>query len=297
MRRLKPWLIVGGLSLPGVWSSPAVAAEGVKVSLGIFPTQDTSGESQGITLARALPNMIFERLKASQVQPVFLAPGRAYSPLEEEAYLEYARAAEVNAVLVTRLVSRARRTGLLEVESYVVNLTGARSPALVVSEPIDKRDLLKALTYDGARFFGQNREFEKQPLGKAAKKLATVIAGSAASQAAHLGEPGSAEVPAASAGTCDIKVRVRYMPKGASSKTYVLIVNGREESLGIVDGVVNVKLSSGPVVLHASVRDAPYKLPVQDSYSANTYLDCGRPERTLALEIGPVGEALLRWQP
>jgi hypothetical protein len=45
------------------------------------------------------------------------------------------------------------------------------------------------------------------------------------------------------------------------------------------------------------VKDAPYKLVVQRSYAANTYLDCGRPERTLVLEIGPVGEAFLRWRP
>jgi hypothetical protein len=45
-----------------------------------------------------------------------------------------------------------------------------------------------------------------------------------------------------------------------------------------------------------NVADAPYRLPVQKIYAENTFVDCDKKERSPALEIGPAGEAFLRWQ-
>src|SRR5262249_908875 len=145
-------------------------------------------------------------------------------------------------------------------------------------------------------FFGRNREFEKG-LGHAGRRLADTVAKTVAPVAADLVESGSAQPRAVASGTCDVTVRVRYVPNGSSSQNYILVLDKREESLGIKDGIAKVRLDAGPVVMHVSVKDGPYRVPVQDSYSANTYLDCSSSEHTLVLEIGAVGEGLLRWYP
>jgi hypothetical protein len=213
---------------------------------------------------------------------------------------------KVDVVLVTSLVGRARRTGTLRVEGFLLNVrTKARSPKLIATASIDKkvldptRESVEPGTgyFEGASFFGANRVFDKTRMGKAAHKLADSLAAVVAANAAALADPASTPAARPPSGACDVAVRVRYVEKGSASKNYVLIVNGREESLGTVDGVARMRLPAGKVVTHVSVRDAPYRLPVQDSYSANTVLDCSRPERTLSLEIGPVGEAALRWSP
>ncbi|MGH9601716.1 MAG: hypothetical protein ACRD24_04935, partial [Terriglobales bacterium] len=98
-------------------------------------------------------------------------------------------------------------------------------------------------------------------------------------------------------GSCSIQFRVLYVHKKAASKAYQVTLNEREESLGIQDGVAQTSLPNGPVLVQVTVADAPYRLPVQRVYQANTFLDCSRPERTLALEIGGGGEAFLRWKP
>ncbi len=276
----------------------ARAQRETRVALGILPTHDASGESQGGTLTRALPEMIFSKLTGTRVEPVFLNPGGTYSPLDEEWYSEYSRLMKVDAVLVTSLVGRARRTGNLEVESFLLNLrTGQKSPKLTATGSINKKDLQRARAFEGAGFFGPNRSFEKLGLGKATRRLAAALATIALDQIGSLVESGTAPVTGSGSGSCDVKMRVRYTEKGSASKSYILILNGREESLGIIDGVVSTRLASGPVVAHVSVKDPPYKVPVQDSYSANTFLDCGRPERTLVLEIGPIGQAFLKWSP
>ncbi len=62
------------------------------------------------------------------------------------------------------------------------------------------------------------------------------------------------------------------------------------------EGVFNTQLRTGPLIVHVKVNDAPYKLPVQHLYQANTYLDCAQPEKVLVLEIGSAGDALLQWR-
>jgi len=287
------------LALVAIPIPPAFAqSTEAKVPVGILPTHDATGESYGGVFTRALPEMIFVELEKSRGQPIFLNPGGAYSPIDEDWYPEYARTMKVDVVLVTSLVGRARRSGTLRVEGFLLNVrTKARSPKLMATASIDKKDLDVAYYFEGASFFGANRVFDKTRMGKAAHKLADSLAAAVVANASALVDGGSVPVATPPSGACDVAVRVRYVEKGSASKNYVLIVNGREESLGTVDGVARMRLPAGKVVTHVSVRDAPYRLPVQDSYSANTVLDCSRPERTLALEIGPVGEAALRWSP
>ena len=95
-------------------------------------------------------------------------------------------------------------------------------------------------------------------------------------------------------GGCKIDFRVPYTSRKATSKLYSMIIDGREESAGVLDGVVPVTVRSGKVMVEVSVRDAPFRLPVQPVYVANTMNDCS--SRALALEIGSAGEALLVWK-
>jgi hypothetical protein len=78
------------------------------------------------------------------------------------------------------------------------------------------------------------------------------------------------------------------------SKVVTILLNDREESQGA--GVVSLNPPAGLLLLVVEVKDSPFKLPVQKTYQANTYHNCGQPERTLALEIGVAGEALLHWE-
>ena len=144
---------------------------------------------------------------------------------------------------------------------------------------------------------GPSRVFESQPIGKGARRLAVAAKTQALADAASLTPGGPSTPPPSGPASCGaIQFRVRYLKKNAASKVFTILLNDREESQGVHDGVVSLNPPAGPLVLQVEVKDAPFKLPVQKVYQANTYLDCGQPERTLMMEIGGAGEALLRWQ-
>lgn len=144
---------------------------------------------------------------------------------------------------------------------------------------------------------GPSRVFESQPIGKGARRLAVAARTQAVADTASLTPGGPSTPPPSGAATCGpIKFRVRYASKNSNSKVFTILMNDREESQGVHDGVVALNPPAGPLVLVVEVKDSPFKLPVQKVYQANTYLDCGQPERTLMMEIGGAGEALLKWQ-
>jgi hypothetical protein len=87
---------------------------------------------------------------------------------------------------------------------------------------------------------------------------------------------------------------VRYIRQKATSKAYAIIVNGREESVGVRDtGVVSLTLESGLNMFEVTLKDGPYRMPVQKEYAINRWIDCSPDERHLTMEVGPVGEALI----
>lgn len=144
---------------------------------------------------------------------------------------------------------------------------------------------------------GPSRTFESQPIGKGARRLAVAAKTQALADTTSLTPGGPSTPPPSGPASCGpIQFRVRYTSKNSSSKVFTILLNDREESQGVHDGVVSLDPPAGPLVLVVEVKDSPFKLPVQKVYQANTYLDCGQPERTLLMEIGGAGEALLRWQ-
>ncbi|MGH9531399.1 MAG: hypothetical protein ACRD2Q_03345 [Terriglobales bacterium] len=312
------------VSLPAAEQSSSASAP--RIYLGVFPVLDLSGETFGETFAQQLTTMIFNELQDhSGIQPVLLNPGGLYVTPLDDWIVEYGRAAEVDVVLITSLMRTERpKKGdwILRVESQLVEMqTGNRSSKLAFSESINKREVRAGLEYgttahearaiDRQRAQGMapidrmlmgsshapSREFEKQPLGKAARKMARAAREHVRVEATSMVPKPSGSTPVFAQGTCPILFRVLYVHKKAASKAYQVTLNEREESLGIQDGVVQTSLPNGPVFVQVSVADAPYRLPVQRVYQASTFLDCSRPERTLALEIGGGGEAFLRWKP
>lgn len=284
--------LAAALLLPGAASS---ASRG-DVRVGVLPAQDLSGTPHGVTLSHSLGATLFAELSGLPLEPVFLNPGPFYTPLEPDSYLELAREERLDVVLLTSLSEAGRDNPELTLKALLVEVaTGRQSSAFAVAGKLRRGDVLRAIYFDGAAFFGPSRQFDKQPLGKLGKELAKGVALRTVGTLRAMGVAGTAPGPPDDPGECEVLLRVRY-GETAISKSYDLIVNGREESLGIQNGVARLRLKSGPFVLHASVKDKPYRLKVQEVYSFNGYVDCRRSERSLALLIGQGGDARFRWE-
>src|SRR5206468_3409440 len=143
---------------------------------------------------------------------------------------------------------------------------------------------------------GASRRFDKQPLGKRSTSFAKSVKQLVSETVPRMGLMGTAPELPTSRASCEINFHVAYVDKKAISKSYGLIINGKEESLWIKEGISTETVPSGPLMVVANVADAPYRLPIQHVYAGNTFADCDKKERTLAFEIGPAGEAFLRWR-
>jgi hypothetical protein len=287
-----------------------------KKILGIMPTFDTSGDAFGQQFAQNLTAMVFEKLDGAPFQVLLLNPGGLYNPLlpDTEEYLQ-------SAGVTTLLVMTLQPTDKPQKGDYVLHveakLTDAPSSKDIASSKysgkISHNDALLDAAKAGVAFgsntsgttrHGSNlisamvrtngsRPFEKQPLGKVALNMAAAIKSQVLAQM----PPGGSGASAVGGGACTVSVRVQYLAKKASSRAYDIIVNGESSSLWTKDGVTTLEnFKSGPMFLQVSVADPPYRMPVQDLYQANTVLDCGKPERQLSLDLGPVGDALLHWR-
>ncbi len=282
------------------FACPAYSQAGKPV-LGIMPVFDASGDATGEIFSQNLTFMLFQELRASNVEPVLLNPGALYNPIYPEWISEFSELAHVSSVLVTTLqpMDKPKKgSWTVNLQAVVMNVSsGKSSPPVTHRFSVDRRDVAVEYGYHSLFFdTGASRPFAKQPLGRGAHEMAREIRAQVSGAAEYLA-PGVPPAAASGAGACDVSFKVVYKSKNANSKAYGLVVNGREESLGMKEGVVPLSgLKNGPLVVHVTVNDAPYKLPVQKLYQANDVVNCGSPSRSLALEIGPAGEALLRWQ-
>lgn len=291
---------------------------GGKRIVGIMPVFDTSGDSYGQQFAQNLTAMVYEKLDGAPFEVVLLNPGGLYSPLIPESMQEYAQAAGVDTVLVTTLQPTDKpQKGdfVLHVEAKLMDVQSLKeiTPSNYTAKISHNDALLDAAK--GGLDFGSSasntvrhgrdfysamarsngsRPFEKQPLGKVALRMADSIHSQVLSQVPVAKADSAAAVKG---GACTVTIRVQYVAKKAVSKAFDIIVNGEDESLWTKDGTTTIEnMKSGPVFVQLSVADAPYRMPAQDLYQANTILDCSRPERQLSLDIGPVGDALLHWK-
>ena len=286
--------------------------------VGIMPVFDTSGDSFGQQFAQNLTAMVYEKLDGAPFQVVLLNPGGLYSPLIPESMLEYAQAAGVETVLVTTLQPTDKpQKGdyILHVEAKLVEVPAGKEMApSSYSAKLSHNDALLDAAKGGLDFGSSasntarhgrdfysamvrtngSRPFEKQPLGKIALRMADSIHSQVLSQVQVAKADSATPVKG---GACTITVKVQYVAKKAFSRAFDIIVNGEDQSLWTKDGITTLEnMKSGPIFLQLSVADAPYRMPAQDLYQANTILDCSKPERQLSLDIGPVGDALLHWR-
>jgi hypothetical protein len=285
--------------------------------LGIMPVFDTSGDPFGQQFAQNLTAMVYDKLEGAPFQVVMLNPGGLYNPLLPD-YDEYVQSVGVTKLLVAILKPTDKpQKGdyILHVEAKLMEASGGKEISTSnYSGKISHNDALLDAAKAGVEFGSNNsytmrsghnlfsamtrtngsRPFEKQPLGKVALNMAASIQAQVVSQMSA--SKGDAS-PTVAGGACTITIRVRYVAKKATSRAYDIIVNGENNSLWTKDGVTTLEnFKSGPMFLQVSVADPPYRMPVQDLYQANTVLDCGKPERQLALDLGPVGDGLLHWQ-
>lgn len=273
------------------------------VRLGILPTFDEGGESFAPVFSQYLTMMMFHDLEQQRgLSPVLLNPGGVYTPSSDEWIADYAQRADVDEVLVTVLQKQeASKQGELTitVRSEMINLaSGKRSAAWMQSATIEKRNAVLQYGLDtyfhDIAFIEPSRAFEKQPLGKRARAIADAIALDVPSRiTAQANRPAPS---AAESGPCAVTFKIKYSSKNAASHAYSVIVNGKDDSLDIKDEGLPLNLKSGPLLIQAAVQDAPYKLPKQPIYQANTYLNCSEAHHDLLLDIGAAGEGLLKWQ-
>lgn len=295
----------------------AAAAPGDK-TIGVFPVFEQGDSKLGSQFAQHLTTMIYRQLLDASMPVQLLNPGGLYSGSPDAETLDYARGNNVTVVLVTTLLSTEipeKGDFSVRVDGKLVDVaSGSELASWESTAPISRHEFLTenahaygkqavsvmpggtygATAIDIAELSGSgSHPFEKTASGKAAHKIAEDMA----NQIAHNAPAVSATpAPASAAPSCKVDFKVSYIAKHASSKSYDVVINGKSETLSIVDGKVPLTLNSGPVLIQLAVHDAPYKMPKQDVYQANTHLACAPEQHTLVLQIDSVGEGTLKWQ-
>ncbi len=295
-------------------STSVLAASPGKVVVGVLPTYDQGGSNYGPEFCQHLTTMIFEELQSSSVQPLLLNPGGLYTATADEYTLDYARKSDVDVALITVLLTTempAKGDFTIKVRSDLVDLkTGASMASWQSTTPISRHEVAhEAFTTLGdsnsrvgqvrdsmSYFRSSSKPFEKQAIGAAARKIAQDVNAQAVRGAASVTPTKEAQTVAPGGPPCSINFKVGYVTKHASSKSYDLIVNGKDETLDVKDGEVPISVPSGPLLIQLAVHDAPYKVPKQDLYQLNAQLDCSQNHHDLRYEIGQVGEGFVKWQ-
>lgn len=290
-----------------------LAASSGKVVVGVLPTYDQGGSNFGPDFCQHLTTMIFEELQNSTVQPILLNPGGLYTATADEYTLDYANKSGADVALITVLLNTempAKGDFTIKVKADLIELkNGTSLLSWQSTTPINRHDVAHEAFEklgDNNSHIGQARDqlalfrpsskpFDKQPLGGAARKIAQDINGKVVQGSVSI-TPTQEVKPVGAGGPCKINFKVGYVTKHASSKSYDLIVNGKDETLDITDGEIALSAPSGPLLIQLAVHDAPYKVPKQDLYQLNAELDCSQSPHELRYEIGQVGEGFVKWQ-
>jgi hypothetical protein len=306
-----------GLVLLALLPASASAAPSDNMTIGVFPVFEMGDSKLGTSFAQHLTTLIFRQLQDAHLPAELLNPGGLYSGSADAETLDYARSSNVTVALVSTLLSTdipAKGDFLVRVDSKLIDVAnGSELASWESTAPINRHEFQTEMAntygrtaaahvpggsygtyvFDAAELAGSgSHPFDKTAVGKAALKIAQDVGG----QVGHNVPPGNAAAPpAAAAPSCQINFRVAYPAKHASSKSYDIVVNGKDQTLSVADGKVPLTLNSGPVLIQLAVHDAPYKMPKQDIYQANTQLSCAPEQHTLVMEIDQVGEGRLKW--
>ncbi len=286
--------------------SPLCAfAQSGPVTVGILPVYDASSAPYGETMAPTLTMSLYRTIAKVTPRIMLLNPGGLYNPGEVDAVLEYARAAGATAVVVGTLKSPERRgkESHLAAEAFVIDLNSARrSSAITARTKVSESDIQKKPGSGLAPWLAEavavstgNRS--SQPISRAAEELARSLHDGLKNEVLALAGPDlDKSADDARKQTCDLTFGVFMTRQNARAANYTVALNGREESSGIVEGVLKTSAPAGVLMVSVLVKDPPTRIPVQARYLADTLHDCSRPVRQLVLEIGAEGEGRLAWR-
>lgn len=290
------------------------------VLVGICPFFDDTGTEAGERAGTLLPVMFLEKSKSAPFMPVIVNPGPSLLSADTQWAAEVGRMAGVDVVLVGQVRALATREGKKATPEKLRGhiLLASHAAALVIEATLveaasgqqlgswQTEEVVKGswLTEAAARFtpvgvfHGESFWFADTHFGKAIGRGADQLLTDVSPAVSQVKPSGAYSVPpvSGSAQKCRVTVRVLYTQKARASKTYLVAVNGMEESMGINDGILNLEVPSGPILLHITVKDPPYNQLVQTTYYANSIVDCASKESSLAFEIGGSGEGLIRWR-
>jgi hypothetical protein len=321
MRRgLRKGLIASAVFLLG-WTV-CLTSGAQKVSIGIAPVFDAGGEEFGPVVVQHLTLFAYQDLLDSpSAHPSLLSPGGVYSPLDTSWLADYVHdRTDLDLLLVATLkpvTNPAKEKWIIPVECVLLNAHSGDSIATwTVSTELNSHKTLleygqviaqqgtqgRYSQYKDTYKVTPSRDFEKQPLGKATAHLAKSIretlearlAGlNLAKQPAQLVPVSASTAPAASA-SCPLSVHITYGYKHSASHTYLLLVNGLDQSLNMKDGIANFSSPEGEMLLQFSVNDAPYKLVKEPMYQLSTQHSCA--SKSLTVDLGASGDAHAHWE-
>ena len=280
-----------------------------KIVVGILPTYDSSGESYGGPVSQMLTGMLYQQFAVNpRFRPVFLNPGGLYDPTGTSYIAQYGQTLDspVDLVLATTFIQPENpKKGDLILHLRSAQLdpkTGDPLMTTTAGTPLKDRSAMinyglhnLPTGYYQEGMYQPSRNFDKSPVGKAAFDLARQSVEAASSVASKVIATGVVPVQKA-ATTCKIKMRINYVERHAISKSYTAIIDEKEESLGINEGILEVDEHAGPLLMQIKLNDAPYKLPKQDLYLFDPIVDCSRSSNFLQINVGASGEASTKWQ-
>jgi hypothetical protein len=281
-------------------------AQAKRVVIGVLPVYDNSGESLTENLPVNLTYMIYRDLaKNDAYEPALLSPGALYDPESVDTITDYAARAKADVVLISSILPCIKVNNLkcrLQMEVQLVNVGSGKSGAKAKNDTVEVAtvDLLRtvAATYvssNYASFLKGPEDFEKQPLGKSAVKLADWTRGYIGSTLPGLNAAPTGTGAEGKPIPCDMDVHVRYVTKHSVSKAYTLIVNDKDETSAIKDGIAHFTMQSGPIVIRLQATDPPYRMPIEKMYQSSAILDCSA-SHDLTMDIGSAGDLLTHWQ-
>jgi len=309
------WVVILGTAVA------SVAAEAEKVTVGIAPVFDGGGEAFGPVLVQHLTLFTYQDLlQSASARPALLSPGGVYSPLDTSWLVEYVQdRTDLNLLLVATLkpvTNQSKEKWTIPVDLELLNArSGDNVASWTVSTEINshktlldfEQAIVEQATQDRYRQMKDtykitpSRDFEKQPLGKAAAHLASSIRETLETKLASLGNakgaPPAGLVPAAAEGapaSCPVNVRITYGYKHSASHTYMLIANGMDQSTNLKEGMASFSAPEGDLLLQFSVNDAPYKLEKEPLYQLSAIHSCKL--SNLIVDLGPGGDAHSHWE-
>jgi hypothetical protein len=293
-----------------------------KVSIGIAPVFDAGGEQFGPVVAQHLTLFAYQDLlESSAAHASLLSPGGVYSPLDTSWLVDYVHdRTDLDLLLVATLkpvTNPAKEKWIIPVEVVLLNAhSGDQLATWMVSTELNSHKTLleygqviaqqgtqgRYSQYKDTYKVTPSRDFEKQPLGKATAHLAKSIREtleaklpglSLAKPPVQLALVSATTAPAAPA-SCPANVHITYSYKHSASHTFLLLVNGLDQSINLKDGIATFSAPEGEMLLQFSVNDAPYKLAKEPMYQLSTQHSCSL--KTLTVDLGASGDAHAHWE-